>query len=124
MNIPNFVKRNTTRSVKSNGGLENHPRNLVATLERKNFNVNDPVTPITCAGTSFDCNVSGSGNTPIVKVNTYPDNSDIFATPISDAWITGVSFQPDFILNWQNNSIETEYTKYSLRSTYGFENFQ
>ena len=122
MNIPRFEKRK--RNVKSNAGLVNQTRNLVATLERKNFNVNDPVTPITCAGTSFDCNVSGSGNTPIVKVNTYPDNSDLLATPISDAGITGVSFQPDFILNWNNNSVETQYTKDSLKDTYGFENFQ
>ena len=122
MNIPRFVKRK--RNVKSNAGLVNQTRNLVATLERKNFNVNDPVTPITCAGTSFDCNVSGSGNTPIVKVDMHPDNSDLLATPISDAGITGVSFQPDFILNWNNNSIETQYTKDSLKNTYGFENFQ
>ena len=122
MNIPRLVKRN--RNVKSNAGLVNQTRNLVATLERKNFNVNDPVTPITCAGTSFDCNVAGSGNTPIVKVNTRPDNSDLLATPISDAGITGVSFQPDFILNWNNNSIATGYTKCSLKNTYGFENFQ
>ena len=68
--------------------------------------------------------MAGSGNTPIVKVNTRPDNSDLLATPISDAGITGVSFQPDFILNWNNNSIETQYTKDSLKNTYGFENFQ
>ena len=122
MNIPRFVKRK--RNVKSNAGLVNHSRNLVATLEKDKFNVNNPVTPITCAGTSFDCNVAGSGNTPIVKVNTRPDKSDFLATPISDAGITGVSFQPDFILNWNNNSIETQYTKDSLKNTYGFENFQ
>tara|TARA_R110000751_G_scaffold297821_1_gene407490 strand:+ start:202 stop:570 length:369 start_codon:yes stop_codon:yes gene_type:complete len=122
MNIPRLVKRK--RMVKSNAGLGNQTRNLVATIERENFNVNNPVTPITCAGTSFDCDVAGSGNTPIVSVDMHPDNSDFLATPISDAGITGVSFQPDFILNWNNNSVETQYTKDSLKNTYGFENFQ
>ena len=99
-------------------------RDLVATLEKNDFVVNRPVTPITCAGTSFECEEQGSGNTPIVTVDTRPSDYDIIATDISDAGITGVSFQPDFILNWNNNSIATGYTKCSLKNTYGFENFQ
>ena len=131
MRTPRFFKKRKKEVSNSYGINPAYPpltstpdRNLVATLEKEEFIVRDPVTPITCAGTSFDCNVEGSGNNSVVNVNTYPDNSDIIATDISDAGITGVSFQPDFILNWNNNSIATGYTKCSLKNTYGFENFQ
>jgi len=87
-------------------------------------NINLPITPQTCSGTSFQCNVAGSGKTEIKNISTHPTGYDFLGTPIKDAGISGKKFQPDFILNWQNNSVETEYTKQSLQKTYGFENFQ
>ena len=87
-------------------------------------NIKLPLSPLTCSGTSFQCSVAGSGKTPIKNVRMNPENYDFLATPMKDAEMTNTNFQPDFILNWQNNSIETEYTKHSLKATYGFENFQ
>ena len=106
--------------------LVDHTRDLVATMETDIVanDIRDPRTPITCSGTSFECNVEGSGKDPIKDVPTHPTESDYIATEIQEAGISGVSFQPDIILNWNNNSIATGYTKCSLKNTYGFENFQ
>ena len=87
-------------------------------------NINLPITPQTCSGTSFQCEIAGSGKTKIKNISTNPTGYDFLGTPIKDAGISGKSFKTDFILNWQNNSVETEYTKQSLKKTYGFENFQ
>jgi len=119
-----FVKRK--RINLTTPPLVDYTRDLVAKLETKKiaYDINDPRTPITCSGTSFQCKVAGSGKTPIINLQTKPTQSDILATDITEAGISGATFQPDFILNWSNNSIETKYTKDSLRNTYGFENFQ
>ena len=113
------MKRNMPKNV-------DLTRDEIATKESRAVgnNINLPLAPLTCSGTSFKCQVSGSGKTPIKNVKMNPSNYDFLATPMRNAEMTNTNFQPDFILNWQNNSIETEYTKYSLRSTYGFENFQ
>ena len=83
-----------------------------------------PVTPITCRGTSFECNVPGSGKQPISDVNMHTSSYDHLATPVKEGGMLNTNFEPDFILNWNNNSVETKYTKDSLKATYGFENFQ
>ena len=85
---------------------------------------NVPVTPLPCSGASFQCDVPGSGKTKIVNQTTYPQIYDHLATPIKEGGMIGRKFQPDVILNWQNNSIATEFTKKSLQNTLGFENFQ
>lgn len=86
--------------------------------------IRDPRTPIPCSGSSFQCNIEGSGKTPIKNVNMHVSDSDILATEMQEAEFSGATFQPDVILNWNNNSIATGYTKCSLKNTYGFENFQ
>lgn len=87
-------------------------------------NPNLPITPVPCSGTSFQCTVAGSGKTPIQDVSLAPSSYDKLATPLKEGGVLGTNFQPDFILNWQNNSVATPYTKESLKATYGFENFQ
>jgi len=81
-----------------------------------------PITPPTCAGTSFECNVDGSGNQEIININTMPCGYDYLATPKKDG--NYFKFENDILHNWSNSSNETQYTKDSLRNTYGFENFQ
>ena len=93
----------------------------VATLVGNNPNV--PVSPITCSGTSFQCRISGSGKTKIVDQTMYPQKYDHLGSPIREGGMLGKHYQPNVILNWQNN-ISTQYTKESLKNTYGFENFQ
>ena len=106
--------------------LTDKTRNKVATKYANMVaaDPNIPIAPITCSGTSFQCRVAGSGKTEIKNVPTYPTKYDFLATPIREGGMSGRSFQPDVILNWQNNSIATKYTKNSLKNTYGFENFQ
>tara|TARA_R110000823_G_C15673587_1_gene473422 strand:- start:79 stop:486 length:408 start_codon:yes stop_codon:yes gene_type:complete len=87
-------------------------------------NIGVPETPITCSGTSFQCNVAGSGKTKIVDVTTKPQEYDFLGTPIKEGGMLGKSYQPDVILNTNNNSIATKFTKDSLKNTLGFENFQ
>ena len=87
-------------------------------------NPNLPITPITCSGTSFQCDVPGSGKTRTESVHTYPNHYDMIGTPIKEGGMLNTRFQPNVVLNWQNNSIATKYTKESLKNTYGFENFQ
>lgn len=87
-------------------------------------NVNNPVTPVPCTGSSFQCDVSGSGKNPILDVSTTPSIYDKLASPLQEGSITGKAFQPNVILNWPNNSVATNYTRNSLRNTMGFENFQ
>ena len=76
-------------------------RNKIATdmATRVAANPNLPLTPITCSGTSFQCNVSGSGKTQIMNVPTYPTKYDFLATPMREGGMNGRSFQPDVILN-------------------------
>ena len=83
-----------------------------------------PISPITCSGTSFECNVPGSGKQPMKELNMHTCEYDHLATPIQEGGMLNTNFEPDFILNWNNNSVETKYTKDSLKATYGFENFQ
>ena len=101
-------------------------RDMIARIESNIVanNPNSPITPITCSGTSFQCNVAGSGKTKIVDVTMLPSKYDFLGTPIKEGGMIGRSYQPNVILNWQNNSIATEFTKSSLKNTYGFENFQ
>ena len=87
-------------------------------------NPNAPLTPVPCSGASFQCSVAGSGKTPVRDIPTTPMGYDFLGTPIQEGGMMGKKYQPNFILNWQNNSVETEYTKHSLKATYGFENFQ
>ena len=131
MRTPRYIKRR--KWVGSNMGINpstpplvDNTRERVAKLET-DIVAHDPrvpQTPITCAGTSFQCDVEGSGNQPIKDVPTRPTPSDILATEITEGGMSGTNFQPDFILNWNNNSVATGYTKCSLKNTYGFENFQ
>jgi hypothetical protein len=139
MNIKNRLKIANNRSKgllnrikKSRMAKQNTPK-LVSKNRDQIFtelntevanNINLPLTPQTCSGTSFQCNVAGSGKTKIKNLSTHPTGYDFLGTPIKDAGISGKSFKTDFILNWQNNSVETEYTKQSLKNTWGFENFQ
>tara|TARA_R110000751_G_scaffold307203_1_gene427720 strand:+ start:881 stop:1288 length:408 start_codon:yes stop_codon:yes gene_type:complete len=104
----------------------NGTREQVATLETKLVanNIGIPQTPITCSGTSFQCNVAGSGKTKIVNVSTTPQGYDHLGTPIKEGGMLGKSYQPDIILNTNNNSIATKFSKNSLKNSYGFENFQ
>lgn len=87
-------------------------------------NPNTPITPLPCSGTSFSCDVPGSGKTNVKSVNMYPGSSDYLATPMKEGGMLNTKFQPDVRLNWQNSSAETNYTKKSLKDSYGFENFQ
>ena len=127
MMMPKFLTRKTV--TRRNGqylSSVDTTRDRIATKGARMVASNPtlPISPITCSGTSFQCPISGSGKTPIINVPTYPTKADFIATPMKEGGMSGRSFQPDFILNWQNNSIATAYTKNSLKNTYGFENFQ
>ena len=87
-------------------------------------NIDVPTTPITCNGTSFQCNVAGSGTTPIRPVSTYPKKSDYIASNMQEGGRLGVNYSNNTIQNCRQNSICTEFTNQSLRDTIGFENFQ
>ena len=87
-------------------------------------NIDLSTTPITCNGTSFQCNVSGSGTTPIRPVATYPQNYDHLASNMQEGGRLGVNYSNNTIQNCRQNSICTEFTNQSLRDTIGFENFQ
>ena len=93
-------------------------------LEARANTINTPVNPETCSGTSYKCNVTGSGKTPIKDVNTHAEGYDYLATPMTDANLTNRSFRLPVLHNWKNSTNETKFTKDSLRNTYGFENFQ
>ena len=87
-------------------------------------NPTTPITPLPCSGTSFECDVPGSGKTNMKSINMYPSSEEFLATPMQEGGMLNTKFQPDVRLNWQNSGAETQYTKKSLKNTYGFENFQ
>ena len=118
--MPRENSMNTTR------GNQSALRDKLITKKVKELkkNINRPITPKTCSGTSYQCDITGSGKTPIKDVNTYPCDYDYLGTPIRDASLSGRSFALPILHNWQNSSNETKYTKSSLRDTIGFENFQ
>ena len=120
----NFITKKTKNKVRRKG--VDKTRDMIAKKESNviAYNPNVPETQITCSVTSFQCNVAGSGKTLINDVSLYPSKYDFLGTPIKEGGMMGRSFQPDVILNYQNNSIATKYTKDSLKNTYGFENFQ
>jgi len=87
-------------------------------------NPNIPLSPVPCSGAAFNCEVAGSGKTPTKDVSMIPSYYDKVATNLKEGGMLNTNFEPDFILNWQNNSVATKFTKHSLKATYGFENFQ
>lgn len=113
-------------NISTTRGNQSSLRDQIITQRVKELkkNINQPITPNTCSGTSYQCDISGSGKTPIIDVNTYPCDYDYLGTPIKDASLSGRSFALPILHNWQNSSNETKYTKDSLRDTIGFENFQ
>ena len=54
----------------------------------------------------------------------FPQGYDKLGTPIGDAALRRKSFELPVVHNWKNSTIETKFTKHSLKSSYGFENFQ
>jgi len=123
--VRSLKKELNTKRANTPSGVDK-TRDMIAKKESNviAYNPNVPETPITCSGTSFQCNVAGSGKTQINDVSLYPSKYDFLGTPIKEGGMMGRSFQPDVILNYQNNSIATKYTNDSLKNTYGFENFQ
>ena len=105
----------------------NHANNLKGRQNMANSiskNINVPTTPLTCAGTSFQCKVSGSGTTPIQQVNMHPSGYDYLATQMQEGGRLGTSYANNTIQNCRQNSICTPFTNQSLKDTIGFENFQ
>jgi len=119
---------NITNKVNSNMIAGSNSIERDRSIERKvkivKKNPNIPLTPLTCSGTSYKCDVAGSGKTEIKDVNTFPCEYDHLGTPIKDAGMSGRSFELPILHNWANSSNETKYTKKSLKDTIGFENFQ
>ena len=87
-------------------------------------NIDVPTTPITCNGTSFQCDVIGTGTTPIQQVNMRTSKEDYLATDMQEGGMLGTSFANNTIQNCRQNSICTPFTNQSLKDTIGFENFQ
>jgi hypothetical protein len=87
-------------------------------------NINMPRTPIPCTGTSFQCNIAGSGKTPIKNVNMYPSGYDMLGSDIREGGLLGKSYRIPVLHNWHNTGNATKFTKESMRNSYGFENFQ
>ena len=87
-------------------------------------NIDMPTTPLTCAGTSFQCKVSGSGTMPIKKVDMRPNGYDYLATNMQEGGRLGINYSNNTIQNCRQNSICTPFTNQSLRDSIGFENFQ
>lgn len=99
--------------------------NMVARINTMaKVNMSNPIVPQTCSGTSFQCDVTGSGKTPIKEVNMRANGYDYLATPMFDANLSGKTFRLPVLHNWKNSTNETCFTKDSLKSSYGFENFQ
>ena len=77
-------------------------------------NINTPLTPYTCSGTAWKCEVAGSGKTPIQNVSMFPHGYDNLATPVRDAELIGRSFELPVVHNWKNSTIETKFTNSKL----------
>lgn len=107
-----------TISPKSRDGIAREESRTLAN------HINLPHTPLTCSGTAYKCNVAGSGKTQMVNVPTRPQVYDFLATPLKEGGLTGNTFRLPIVHNWANSGIESDYTKHSLKATYGFENFQ
>jgi len=99
-------------------------KSITKQVDKLAHNINDPITPLTCSGTSFKCDVSGSGKTPITDTTLYPNSYDYIASDMQEGGLLGKTYQLPILHNWENSTIETKYTKDSLKATYGFENFQ
>ena len=125
-NKSNVKVVNTTNSMSKSFNSVDFARNKALTREKNILanNINIPISPVTCSGTSFRCNVAGSGKTKITNTTMYPSKYDFMATPMREGGITGNTHQLPIVHNWKNSTIETKFTKNSLKSSYGFENFQ
>mgnify|MGYP003662088612 CR=1 FL=1 len=117
---------NTTNSISKQFNKMDVNRNKILTKQKNILanNINTPISPVTCSGTSFKCNVAGSGKTKITNVSMFPSTYDFQGTPIQEGGLTGNTHQLPIVHNWKNSTIETKYTKDSLRNSIGFENFQ
>ena len=120
----NVVNNNVPTSRQFNTMDVKRNRAITKQVKKLANNINLPISPVTCSGTSFQCNVAGSGKTRITNTNLYPANYDMLATPIKEGGLTGNTHSIPVVLNWNNSGIETPYTKKSLKNTLGFENFQ
>ena len=133
MNIQKTIKAKRNRKVVNNNVSTakefntmdvNRNRAISKQVKKLANNINLPISPPTCSGTSFQCSIAGSGKTRITNTNLYPANYDMLATPIQEGGLTGNTHSIPVVLNWNNSGIETPYTKQSLKNTLGFENFQ
>ena len=114
--IGTYLKNNNTHANDLKG------RQNMANSISKNIDV--PTTPLPCAGTSFQCEVSGSGTLPIRQISMHPTGYDYLATNMQEGGMLGTSFENNTIQNCRQNSICTPFTNQSLKDTIGFENFQ
>tara|TARA_Y100000034_G_scaffold120538_1_gene163565 strand:+ start:248 stop:634 length:387 start_codon:yes stop_codon:yes gene_type:complete len=110
--------------AKENNNHATHLKGLQNVSKSISKNIDFPTTPLPCAGTSFQCNVAGSGTMPIHTVAMHPTNADYLATNMQEGGILGTSFENNTIQNCRQNSICTPFTNQSLQNTIGFENFQ
>ena len=125
--------RNLAKKIKSrsnandvNTNTMDVNRDKILTREKNILanNINIPISPVPCSGTSFQCKVAGSGKTKITNVSMFPSTYDFQGTPIKEGGMMGKTYQLPIVHNWKNSSIETRYTKESLKNSIGFENFQ
>lgn len=116
-----LAKIKNIKIVNNNDKLEMPMQKIAKSISK---NIDNPVNPITCNGTSYQCNVAGTGTTPIKNVNLNPNGYDYLATNMQEGGRLGKSYENNTILNCRQNSICTEFTKNSLKNSFGFENFQ
>mgnify|MGYP001209325964 CR=1 FL=1 len=130
MRIRNIVNqqiakiRSIGKSVRDNNSHDKNLKGMQNVAKSISHNVNVPSTPITCNGTSFQCNVIGTGTTPIQNVNMRTNGYDYLATDMQEGGRLGTSFENNTIQNCRQNSICTPFTNQSFKNTIGFENFQ
>ena len=130
MNIRNIIIQQQAQIkrianfFRANNSTDSNLKGMQKVAKSISHNVNVPSTPITCNGTSFQCNVIGTGTTPMKNVNMRTSKYDYLASDMQEGGVLGTSFENNTIQNCRQNSICTPFTNKSLKDTIGFENFQ
>ena len=125
MNLRNIVNNRIAqiKSVKPSG-LDNNLKPMQKVVKSIPHNINKPTNPLCCNGSSYQCNVVGTGTMPIKNVNMGANGYNKLASDMQEGGMIGKRFVNNTILNCRQNSICTPFTNKSLAESFAFENFQ
>ena len=125
MNLRNIVNKRIAeiKSVKPTG-MDNNLKPMQKVAQSISHNINKPTNPLCCNGSSYQCNIVGTGTMPIKNINMGAVGYDKLASNMQEGGMIGKSFENNTILNCRQNSICTNFTNKSLKDSFAFENFQ